>query len=97
MLGQLRFYDESTAWGLILGEDGRLYAVRRSHMVEPAPEPDDRVTFEPRRTAGGLRAITVRKAAQNKSSQFRLPDPPQLRTVSPWRAPHGQPQSPPPG
>lgn len=61
MRGLLKFYDLDAAWGLILGEDGRLYAVRQSHLISPTPEPGDRVTFEPRKTPGGLRAIAVQR------------------------------------
>jgi cold shock CspA family protein len=86
MLGLLGFYDEATAWGLILGEDGRLYAVRRSHMLEPGPQPGDRVTFEPRRGPGGLRAITVRQATDCKSTPQGPPDLP-ARSTSVWRPP----------
>jgi len=63
MTGHMKFYDEPSAWGVIVGEDGQLYVVRGTHVLGPRPGAGDRVTFEPRKTAGGLRAIGVRGAA----------------------------------
>lgn len=62
MTGDMKFYDEATAWGVVVGEDGRLYVVRGPHLVTPRPDAGDAVTFEPRRAPGGLRAVDVRKA-----------------------------------
>jgi hypothetical protein len=61
--GSMTFYDEPTAWGVILGDDGRLYVVRGSHIVAPPPRAGDKVAFEPRKTSGGLHAVDVRKTA----------------------------------
>src|SRR5207253_2637676 len=33
--GQIKFYDESTAWGIILGDDGGLYVVRGTLRSAP--------------------------------------------------------------
>lgn len=96
MLGQLRFYDEATAWGLVIGEDGRLYAVRRSHMLAPEPEPGDRVTFDPRKTPGGLRAVAVSKA-DGKTSHAHGSGPPVPGNSLRWGPSQPQRQSAPPG
>jgi cold shock CspA family protein len=61
MLGRLRFYDAPTAWGLIVGDDGRLYVVRGPSMHEPSPQEGEHVSFEPVRTSNGLRALGVRR------------------------------------
>ena len=37
MTGRIEFYDEPTAWGVILGEDGRVYVVRGSRAPGAAP------------------------------------------------------------
>jgi cold shock CspA family protein len=59
--GNMTFYDEPSAWGVILGDDGRIYIVRGGHMVAPSPRAGDKVAFEPRKTSSGLRAVDVRK------------------------------------
>lgn len=66
MTGRLGFYDEATAWGVIVGEDGCLYAFRGSQAAGPLLEAGElkageTVTFEPQPGAGGLRAVGVRR------------------------------------
>jgi len=61
MNGQIRFYDERTAWGLILGEDGGLYAVRGGQLAGPPVRVGERVVFEPQDAPGGPRAAAVRR------------------------------------
>jgi hypothetical protein len=77
MQGRIEFYDEPTAWGVILGEDGRVYVLRGSRAPGAAPRVGDAVTFEPLATSTGLRAGTVRRAAAPRPgperSLFRRP------------------------
>ncbi len=77
MTGRIEFYDEPTAWGVILGEDGRVYVVRGSRAPAAAPRVGDTVMFEPRDTTTGLRADAVRRVAPAQSSvegsPFRRP------------------------
>ena len=63
MDGQVTFYDESTAWGVILGDDGGLYAVRGTLLSGPPRQVGDRVVFEPRPAPGGPRAAGVQRVA----------------------------------
>ena len=60
MYGQVKFYDEPTAWGLILGVDGDLYAVR-GRLPGPPLEVGEQVLFEPQAAPGGPRAAAVRR------------------------------------
>ena len=59
--GEIRFYDESTDWVVIAGDDGRLYGVRRAHVQGPQPRPGERVSFDPVDSFGGPRAVAVRR------------------------------------
>jgi len=68
MTGRIEFYDEPTAWGVILGEDGRVYVVRGSRTPAAAPRAGDTVMFEPRDTTTGLRADAVRRVAPAQRS-----------------------------
>ena len=61
MVGQIRFYDQSTAWGVIQGADGGLYAVRGAHLSGPPLQVGERVVFEPQPAPGGPRAPAVRR------------------------------------
>ena len=61
MVGQIKFYDDSTAWGVILGADGGLYAIRGTQLSGPPPEVGERVIFEPQPAPGGPRAAAVRR------------------------------------
>ncbi|HXJ78939.1 MAG TPA: hypothetical protein VMS64_09685 [Candidatus Methylomirabilis sp.] len=61
MVGQLKFYDESTAWGVILGADGGLYALRGARLTGPPLRVGERVVFEPEPAPGGPRATAVRR------------------------------------
>lgn len=61
--GQIKFYDESTAWGVILGDDGGLYVVRGTQLSGPPLQVGDRVVFEPRPAPGGPRAAGVQRVA----------------------------------
>jgi cold shock CspA family protein len=61
VVGQIRFYDESTAWGVILGADGALYAVRGAQLSGAPVHVGERVVFEPEPAPGGPRAAAVRR------------------------------------
>ncbi len=61
MDGLIKFYDESTAWGVILGADGGLYAVRGARLNGPPFQIGERVVFEPQPAPGGPRATAVRR------------------------------------
>jgi cold shock CspA family protein len=61
MVGQITFYDDATAWGLVLGADGGLYAIRGAHLAGPPPVVGERVVFEPQPAPGGPRATAVRR------------------------------------
>jgi cold shock CspA family protein len=61
--GYLKFYDDRSAWGLILGEDGAVYVVRGDQLLEPAALTGQKVAFEPQKTRTGLRAASVRRIA----------------------------------
>jgi hypothetical protein len=61
--GQVEFYDEGCAWGLIRGEDGCLYDLRAGQLQGIAPRVGEWVTFEPQpASGGGPRASAVRRA-----------------------------------
>lgn len=63
MTGYMTFYDEPTAWGLILGDDERLYVVRGRSLVGPAPQVGEKVRFLPQQTGkSALTAISVQRA-----------------------------------
>jgi len=61
VIGQIKFYDESTAWGVIQGADGGLYAMRGDQLTGSRPEVGDRVVFEVQPAPGGPRAISIRR------------------------------------
>ncbi len=73
MTGRIEFYDEPTAWGVILGEDGRVYVLRGSRTPGAAPRVGDTVIFEPRATTTGLRADAVRRAGPPRRSPSGSP------------------------
>ena len=64
MDGQIRFYDEPTAWGIILGDDGGLYVIRGGQLPGPPLQVGERVVFEPQPAPGGPRATAVRRVRQ---------------------------------
>jgi hypothetical protein len=61
MIGYMTFYDEPSAWGLIVGDDERLYVVRGRHLVGPSPRVGEKVRFDPEDTGRGLQALAVRR------------------------------------
>ena len=61
MNGRVKFYDEPTGWGLIVGDDGALYMLRGVQLADAAPRVGERVAFEPQAGVGGLRAAAVRR------------------------------------
>jgi cold shock CspA family protein len=63
MTGQVEFYDEACAWGLIRGDDGRLYELRGAQLPGPPPREGDHVLFDPQPAPGGPRAQALRRAA----------------------------------
>jgi len=71
MDGHIQFYDEGTAWGVIIGADGRLYGVRGAQLPGPPPVIGERVAFEPQPAPGGPRAVAVRRI----TSEARKPAP----------------------
>jgi cold shock CspA family protein len=61
VIGQIKFYDDTTAWGIIQGADGGLYAMRGDQLAGPRPAMGDRVVFEVQPAPGGPRAIAIRR------------------------------------
>jgi cold shock CspA family protein len=61
VVGQVKFYDKSIAWGVIQGVDGALYAVRGAQFTGPPLQIGERVAFEPQTAPGGPRAAAVRR------------------------------------
>lgn len=61
--GQVEFYDEGCAWGLIRGEDGCLYDLRAGQLQGAIPRVGEWVTFEPQSGSGAPRASALRRAA----------------------------------
>ena len=61
MEGQVKFYDESVAWGVIMGADGRLYGVRGGRRAGPPLHVGERVMFELEQAPGGPRATALRR------------------------------------
>ena len=61
MDGQIKFYDESMKWGVIVGDDGGLYVVRGAQLPGPPLQVGERVAFEPQSAPGGPRAAAVRR------------------------------------
>jgi cold shock CspA family protein len=59
--GEVRFYDDATAWGVILGSDGALYGVRGRQVPGPSLRVGEQVTFDPQPGDGGPRATAVRR------------------------------------
>jgi cold shock CspA family protein len=62
--GEVRFYDESTEWGVIAGDDGRLYTLRAAHIQGRQPRAGERVAFDPVDAFGGPRATAVRRLSE---------------------------------
>lgn len=63
MTGYMTFYDEPSAWGLIMGDDDRLYVVRGPHLLGPSPRVGEKVRFEPEQSGRALKALAVRRIA----------------------------------
>jgi len=63
MDGQIKFYDESVGWGVIMGVDGRLYGVRGRRLPGPPLRVGERVIFEPEVVPGGPRAASLRRVS----------------------------------
>jgi cold shock CspA family protein len=63
MDGQIKFYDESVGWGVIMGVDGRLYSVRGRRLPGPPLRVGERVIFEPEVVPGGPRAASLRRVS----------------------------------
>jgi cold shock CspA family protein len=61
MHGEVKFYDEATAWGLVLGDDGALYVVRGSRVPGAPLAVGERVLFDPQPARGGPRAAALRR------------------------------------
>ena len=59
--GQVKFYDEATAWGVIQGDDGALYGVTGTRLSGPPLRVGELVLFEPQAAAGGPRAASIRR------------------------------------
>jgi cold shock CspA family protein len=61
MRGQVKFYDRTTAWGLVLGDDGKLYGVTGARTPDTALTEGEYIFFEPQAAPGGPRAAAVRR------------------------------------
>ncbi len=61
MTGEVKFYDEIAAWGLIRGADGGLYVVSGHRLPGPPLRVGEQVLFEPQPAQGGPRAAGVRR------------------------------------
>ena len=62
MTGQVTFLDQPTGWGLVLGDDGRVYVLRRRDVQGPPLVAGDHVSFEPFGSPRGLLALGVQRA-----------------------------------
>ena len=69
MIGQVKFYDEPTDWGLILGSDGTLYGVQRARLPGPPLQIGERVRFEPEAAPGGPRAADVHRLSSSPAQR----------------------------
>ncbi len=61
MTGTMTFYDEPSAWGLIMGDDERIYVMRGVHVIGAPPRVGDKVRFEPDEAGRALRAVAIRR------------------------------------
>jgi cold shock CspA family protein len=61
MIGQLRFYDRATGWGVIVGDDGALYMLDGQRLSGPPLRLGERIRFEPATGPGGLRATGAQR------------------------------------
>lgn len=61
MLGQLRFYDRVSGWGVIAGDDGMLYMLDGQRLTGAPLRLGERMRFEPAAAPGGLRATAVQR------------------------------------
>jgi hypothetical protein len=61
MTGTMTFYDEPSSWGLIMGDDERIYVMRGGHVIGAPPRVGDKVHFEPEQTGRALRALSIRR------------------------------------
>jgi cold shock CspA family protein len=59
--GQVEFYDEASAWGLVRGDDGCLYDLRGGQLPGPPLRLGERVVFDPQPGPGAPRAAAVRR------------------------------------
>ncbi len=62
MTGTMTFYDEPSAWGLIMGDDERVYVMRGGHIIGSPPRVGDKVQFEPEETGRARRALAIRRS-----------------------------------
>jgi hypothetical protein len=69
--GEVRFYDEIAAWGVIRGADGALYVVNGNRIMGPPLRVGERVLFEPQPAQGGPRAAGVRRLRVGAASSPR--------------------------
>jgi cold shock CspA family protein len=72
MTGRVRFYDTPTAWGVIAGDDGRLYMLRGDQLRDPLPREGERVSFEPMVAEGGPRAANVQRLTPVKRGAVEM-------------------------
>lgn len=61
LTGQIEFYDDASAWGLIRSDDGRLYDLRGAQLGGLPPRVGDRVGFDSQAAPGAPRATNVRR------------------------------------
>jgi hypothetical protein len=69
MHGEISFYDEPSAWGVIVGQDGRLYEFRGAQIAGPPPRLGERVLFEPQASGRRRRAAVVRRLGAAPASR----------------------------
>jgi cold shock CspA family protein len=71
VIGEVKFYDEASAWGLILGADGGLYVVRGTQLPGAPLRVGEQVSFEPQPAQGGPRAARVRRLRAVEAARER--------------------------
>ena len=64
MTSNVRFYDPSTAWGVIAGDDGILYMMDGDQLPVPPPREGERVRFDSVGGPGGPRAARVQRLSR---------------------------------
>jgi len=87
MNGHVEFYDEDSAWGLIRGDDGRLYDLRGAQVIGAPPQVGERLLFEPQAAPGAPRAAAVRRLVPVPAAPRAAAKPGSARPVPPGARP----------